>query len=241
MAGPVPPDAPDRRLRHRRAGRVLLPPAVGAGPALLQVGPAVHGLLGGLRRGAAAGAAPGDRQGRRPDLPRRALQQRPAPAAGAVRAADALVLEDGHDARQLPAAVPARAQPAESAQGGARQTLLSHYQLFFNWLVLQGQSVFEAVLAAPELVNSLIGLHSYDSYMIGIEECFERLRRWDWDTDTVTVTWEEMREAGALPDDFKGRLLNEVIEEWRQADEMEDEMEEEIIGWTFSARTSLWR
>ena len=63
-----------------------------------------------------------------PDLPHRALQRRPAPAAGALCPADFLVLQERPDARELLAAVLARAQPADQASTEKAQTDLSHYQ-----------------------------------------------------------------------------------------------------------------
>ena len=83
--------------------------------------------LGCLPEGAAAGAASGDRQGRGPDEPHRALQQRPPSAAGAVRAEDAFVLEDGRDARELSTAVLARVQSTDLGAAQKTQTILSHY------------------------------------------------------------------------------------------------------------------
>ena len=57
----------------------------------------------------------------------RALQQRPPSAAGAVRAEDAFVLEDGRDARELSTTVLARVQSTDLGAAQKTQTILSHY------------------------------------------------------------------------------------------------------------------
>ena len=99
----------------------------------------------------------------------------------------------------------------------------------FVWLVLQGQSVFEAVLATPEMAVLLIDHHSNasgvlgPSFLAGLRDCLLRLLASNWDIETFLEYYGwEYKESGALPDDFKGRLLNEVLEEWWQAHETAD-------------------
>jgi len=89
---------------------------------------------------------------------------------------------------------------------------------FFEWLVLQGQSLFEAVLAAPELVD-LMSHNSHNTFLPGLCQCLSRLLLGQSDIDTFLGYWWEYKEAGAMPDDFKGRLPIEVVKEWWHADE----------------------
>ena len=76
-----------------------LPPAVGVDPGGRPPRPLLHGLLGGVREGAAPGAALGGGPGVGRDGARRAVEPDFAAAAGALRAADFILLEVIADAR----------------------------------------------------------------------------------------------------------------------------------------------
>ena len=77
-------------------------------------------------------------------------------------------------------------------------------------------------LTDAELVAILMEHHFHESDLYDLSDCLPRLLMGKSDTDTFLGYWGEYKEAGAVPDDFKGRLLLEVIEEWWRADEMAD-------------------